>query len=357
MTGVFAQWQPVYAERGIATVPCSPEKAPLVKHPERFGREGSGEIATRFPGATAFGYYAGRRNGLTVLDVDSTDERVLADGISRHGATPLIVRTASRKFHALYRHNGERRKIRPWRGFPVDLLGGGLCIAAPSVLAKGQYQILEGSLDDLNRLPIMRGLEPELYSTHIGPRPQLREGDGRNNWLFRQLGREAHSCDDFDQLLDRAQTLNEGIGEPMQEAEVAKIAGSIWKYTTEDRNWFGRHSSRLDLTEVDALVTHPYTMTLLNWLQAHHGPDNTFMIANGLANLLEWPRRPFQAARRQLIESGRIIPLNRPRPGRPVMYRWGRRDRLVREGLGRRSTVLVENSLPESVGVAGRERC
>jgi hypothetical protein len=34
-----------------------------------------------------------------VLDIDTTDERVLADAIYRHGATPIIIRTASGKFH------------------------------------------------------------------------------------------------------------------------------------------------------------------------------------------------------------------------------------------------------------------
>ena len=31
--------------------------------------------------------------------------------------TPLIVRTGSRIFHAYYRHNHERRRIRPWGKF------------------------------------------------------------------------------------------------------------------------------------------------------------------------------------------------------------------------------------------------
>jgi hypothetical protein len=319
--GLFAKWQPVYAARGIATIPCSADKSPLVKHPDRFGREGSREIASKFPHAAAFGYYAGSRNGLTVLDCDSTDERVLANAMNRHGATPLVIRTASKKYHALYRHNRERRRIRPWRGLPIDLLGGGLCIAAPSVVAKGRYQIVEGSLDDLDRLPIMRGLDAESYSSNTGPRPQMREGDGRNNWLFRQLGREAHSCDDFDQLLDRGQTLNDCLGDPMQEAEVAKIAGSIWKYTTEGRNRFGQHGAWITVNEVDSLVADPYELALLSWLDAHNRSDSKFLVADGLHKLLGWPRRPFQAARRRLIERGRLIPITRPRPGYAVLYR------------------------------------
>jgi hypothetical protein len=89
MIGVFQKWQPVYAERGIATIPCSPDKSPLVKHPDRFGRDASREIASRFPNAGAFGYYAGPRNGLTVLDVDSTDERILADAMDI--AAPSVI--------------------------------------------------------------------------------------------------------------------------------------------------------------------------------------------------------------------------------------------------------------------------
>ena len=84
-------------------------KVPLVKNPQKFGRDASAELANKFSDARAFGYYCGRSNGITVLDVDTTDERVLADAMSRHGQTPIVVRTGSGKFHALYRHNNERR--------------------------------------------------------------------------------------------------------------------------------------------------------------------------------------------------------------------------------------------------------
>jgi hypothetical protein len=108
--------QPIYAERGITLIPCGPNKTPLVKNPQKFGRDASAEITSKFSEATAFGYYCGRRNGITVLDIDTTDERVLADAINRHGQTPIVVRTGSGKFHALYRFNNERRAIRAWDG-------------------------------------------------------------------------------------------------------------------------------------------------------------------------------------------------------------------------------------------------
>ena len=190
----FSGWQPIYAERGITLIPCGPNKAPLVKNPQKFGPSASAMISGRYQNATAFGYYCGKRNGITVLDVDTTDERVLADAMSRHGQTPVVVRTGSGKFRALYRFNHERRAVRAWEeGKPIDLLGAGLAIAPPSVVAKGQYQIIHGHLDDLDRLPIMRELEDRLYvGRAIGPRPQ-RQGEGRNNYLWRRAMRESRS--------------------------------------------------------------------------------------------------------------------------------------------------------------------
>jgi hypothetical protein len=150
----------------------------------------------------------------------------------------------------------------------------------------------------------------------------MREGDGRNNWLFRQLGREAHSCDDFDQLLDRAQTLNEGLGDPMQDAEVAKIAGSIWKYTTEGRNRFGKHGAWFPVNEVSTWKMGPDAFYLLAFLRAHNHPDATFWVANGLAEIFGWDRERFAAARRRLVEHRYLILVCRARQHQPALYRW-----------------------------------
>jgi hypothetical protein len=121
---VFSQWQPKYAEHGIATIPCSQSKRPLVRNPQKFGCKASAEIAAKFSDAQAFGYYTGPQSGITVLDIDTSDECILAAALDRHGQAPLLVRTGSGKFHALYRHNGERRSIRAWGDeLPIDLLG------------------------------------------------------------------------------------------------------------------------------------------------------------------------------------------------------------------------------------------
>jgi hypothetical protein len=60
----------VYAEYGIATIPFSPEKKPLVKQPHKFGLPGSASLTKKFGDAEIFACYAGHLNGLAVIDVD-----------------------------------------------------------------------------------------------------------------------------------------------------------------------------------------------------------------------------------------------------------------------------------------------
>jgi Bifunctional DNA primase/polymerase, N-terminal/Primase C terminal 1 (PriCT-1) len=333
----FQYWQPIYAERGIALIPCGSNKAPLVKHPQKFGRDASTKIANKFSEASAFGYYCGKRNGITVLDVDTTDERVLSDALNRHGQTPIVVRSGSEKFHALYRFNNEKRAIRAWDGLPIDLLGAGLAIAPPSVVAKGQYQIIQGHLDDLDRLPIMCELDVRLYANASGPRPQ-RQGEGRNNDLWKRVMREAHHVDDFEQLLDRAETLNQEYVEPMPEAEVAKIATSAWGYTERGENRFGQHGAWFPEAEVDLLVAEQDAFILLAYLRAKQGPDSTFMITNGLSKTFSWGRQRLSAARELLIQRGYLRRLRHATNNSPALYRW-----LTKQGKGAENEGLVEN--------------
>ena len=105
------------------------------------------------------GFCPGRRSGLTILDVDTPDERVLTDALDRHGATPVIVRSGSGNFQAWYRNSGETRRIRPEPDKPIDILGGGFVVAPPSRGTKGCYQFVQGDLDDLGRLPIMQNIK------------------------------------------------------------------------------------------------------------------------------------------------------------------------------------------------------
>src|SRR5262249_46021104 len=136
-------------------------KRPAVANYGKVGLPGSAELASKrqFADTDAFGFMTGPRSKITVLDVDTGDEKILANALDHHGQTALVIRSGSGKFQAYYRHNGERRRIRPWRGLPIDLLGsGGYVVAPPSKSAKGQYEIIQGNLDDLERLPVIHKL-------------------------------------------------------------------------------------------------------------------------------------------------------------------------------------------------------
>ncbi len=109
----FARWQPEYAAHGIALYPMR-DKRPAIRGYAKIGLGRSRALARQFPDADAFGFVAGKRSGVTVLDVDTSDETVLADALDRHGKTPLIVRSGGHgHWQAWYKWNGERRRIRP----------------------------------------------------------------------------------------------------------------------------------------------------------------------------------------------------------------------------------------------------
>lgn len=183
----FLNWQPSYAEHGIATFPVGVDKRPMVSRYDRFGLPGSAKIASKFPDAPAIGFMCGRRNKIAVLDVDCKDERVLADALDRHGRTKVIARSGSGNFQAWYKHNNERRQIRPWPDRPIDILGSGFVVAPPSRGANGRYQFISGSLDDVDQLSVMRDVPVHAWDTSrlIA---KVKEGE-RNEGLAGVCGR------------------------------------------------------------------------------------------------------------------------------------------------------------------------
>jgi hypothetical protein len=96
--GIFAEWQPRYAEVGIATFPVR-DKRPAVRGYLRLGSRTSEQLVLKFANDNAFGI-ACKPSGLTIVDVDTTDERVLADALADYGATPIIVRSGSGNYQA-----------------------------------------------------------------------------------------------------------------------------------------------------------------------------------------------------------------------------------------------------------------
>jgi hypothetical protein len=85
----------------------------------RFGLRASAEIARKYADAPAIGFMAGKRNRITIGDVDEVGEKPLQRFLDRHGPSPVIARTTSGKHHVWYRHNARDAivSVRSARGF------------------------------------------------------------------------------------------------------------------------------------------------------------------------------------------------------------------------------------------------
>jgi hypothetical protein len=323
---MFAEAQPYYAERGIATFPVTDAKKPAVRGYLNVGLNYSRELADRFPDRLAFGFATDGRNGITILDVDTADERVLTQALDRHGRTPLIARTASGKYHAYYKHNGEKRRIRPWPGREIDLLGtGGMAVAVPSVVKGGSYEFMEGCLYLVPELPVLRNLDLPAHHSSTGT---------RNRDLFRHCMKQAHHCDTLEALLDVAVTFNGDLTQPLDNAEVTKVAMSAWHYEETGQNYVGKHGAFFATNECVSLITTDQdAFVLLAFLRASNKPDATFPVANGLADKFGWTLKRIAAARHRLINSGYIKRVRGAYTGHVALFRWLPRLRKEEEGV------------------------
>src|SRR5262249_12013895 len=131
--GIFSKWQPHYAEKRIATFPVDDNKKPQIRRWNRLGLSGSARLAQRFTEANGIGFQVGPRSQITVLDIDTDNERIVADALSEHGETPFLVRTGG-GYHAYYRYSGEHRRVR-------------ISVCAVSEQTRWQEQVSESGLD------------------------------------------------------------------------------------------------------------------------------------------------------------------------------------------------------------------
>ena len=326
-SGVFAEWQPRYAELGFATFPVT-DKRPAIRGYLKIGLAASQQLAVKFPASNSFGL-ACRKNRITILDVDAPDDRLLADMMSELGPSPFIVRSASGNFQAWYRHNGESRRIRPDPNRPVDILGDGFVVAPPSEATRGRYSIIEGSLEDLARLPPMRRpAAPQSGPAIVSQRIDLGK---RNQELWRACMKAARECPEVSELMRRAVEMNGAMFyKPLPDQEVLRIVASAWSYELSGSNKFGRAGRvEFDAEEVDELVSSdPDAFLLLTILRRHHARGEKFLIANAMHETMGWRRQRLTAVRSRLEQRGLIREVSPYTPKSPAVYEF----RVSRDG-------------------------
>jgi hypothetical protein len=165
---------------------------------------------------------------------------VLADALSRHGQTPIIIRSGSGHHQAWFKHGGERRDTSSWRsrGLPIDILGGGFVVAPPSRGSIGPYQFIQGCLDDVGSLPLMKGVELTPHSSFTATvSDEIGQKTARNNSLWRRCMALANGCSSREELLEEAFLENSKLSSPLDNSEVDKLANSAWGYEETGRNW------------------------------------------------------------------------------------------------------------------------
>lgn len=331
--GVFAEWQPRYAEHKIATFPVNNDKKPLVSRYDRIGINASGQLAfdLRFEECMNLAFMAGKRNRLSIVDVDTTDEDIWREAERVFGPTPLWVRTGRGHLQMWYRHNDEKRDTDSKFLGCVDILGSGQVLGFPSKRGQG-YEAIRGGLQDLDQLPVMRGLD------RLTPaKGKLIQTGSRHDEMLAYLRKQAAHCDDLDQLIDVGITFaNEMFdragNHQFTDEEIKRQAKSVWQWTQERiaaGQYYVGQGRYLQLSHdtIDAVLPLGADATMLfMYLKRRSDHRKSLIVANDMCKTMpdgEWPRKRFAKARQSLIDGG-ILKETRPASTwhGPATYAW-----------------------------------
>jgi hypothetical protein len=334
MPHIFTEWQAAYAERGLPTFPVDPiadngrRKLPCVRGYDKVGLRGSQQLALKFLNTNGLACMAGRRNRLTVIDIDARGaeaDRLTAEAMREYGQSRFIVRTGGDGRHLYYRHNGEGRRIRPDPSCPIDILGGGMLVLPPSLGAKQPYEIIEGHLDDLTALTKIERAPPSAPAD-TEPLHHVQEGE-RDKTFWPYVARMAHRAQSLDALIEIATTLNRMMPMPLTEIDIVPKCKYWWEKTKDGKNRFGTGGFVItDHTVIDSLMmTDPDAFLLYEFVRRHHW-GREFALANDARVLMPggvWDRKRFAAARARLIEAGylEVVTPASLWPSRPMICR------------------------------------
>ncbi|MDO5613634.1 MAG: bifunctional DNA primase/polymerase [Paracoccus sp. (in: a-proteobacteria)] len=318
--GIYQKFAPDFIDAGLPVFPVNArEKRPAVKGWQNVSARQSRAwcSAPSLADADGIGLLMGKPSGITEIDVDAVGDSWISAAIERFGETPVIIRTASGKGKLWYRHNGERRQIRPFKGEPIDILGGGFTVAPPSYRLDlgASYRFITGGLDDLHRLPVIRAAEGFTRAAEAVFRGE------RNDSLWRYCMAQARFCDDVEALIDVAVTWTRAMPEPLGAAEAERCARSAWGYEVAGKNFLGLKKPQVTAADrvMDALIDAPDALVLLQMFQRWHGNRPSFAIAPRAmseAGSPPWPWKKIVAARDVLLERGFIVEVSAPERGK-----------------------------------------
>jgi hypothetical protein len=199
-------------------------------------------------------------------------------------------------------------------------------VAPPSRGIKADYRFDQGGLDDLDRLPVLQNIKIAVTPPISLESPEEKHvPDGkRHKALIKHCMKQAHSCDNFEDMLDVARTRNDGYLPPMPDEDVMDIARWAWDHTVTGRNWVGQTGAWLPSAEINSMILNPDALALLMYLLDKHEPNATFRVANGLAATLGWTPKRFAKAR-AVLEDSRLETFRRySLKNGPALYRWKR---------------------------------
>jgi hypothetical protein len=329
--GPFAAVAEDYSRRGLSVIPTGGEdgKRPLVRGFMRFAQYPPGATTVRrwldrF-GDANIGMLAGPVSRVTVVDLDEPGR--LNDAIRTFGDTPLIDESPRGGNRLYYRHAGEMTLNR-LNGGAIDVRAGGGCpllVLPPSRRDGRQYRFVQGTPDDLPRLPCAKPGSLPTADRELRAR-RIAKGC-RNDWLFRACLKAARHCDDMDALLDVARTRNEECDPTLSDADVVRVVASAWRYEAEGRNWSGI-PAHVVTTKADLLAYSdaPEARWLLDFLRANQeGVRDRFAISpRGLGTAIGWNPKRVAAARDVLVARGAVVQVHvgGNGTGDPHLYRF-----------------------------------
>lgn len=326
---------------GFAVIPLGngPEgKAPAIRW--RNTRPLGLEAFTKKMAETRATMYGVRLEGLIVLDVDSKDERLLAQLEETYGQAAVVVATP-RGHHLYYRCDGKELSGMA-NGLPVDVKrGGGHYVVGPGSIRPSGVQYLE-IRGRLGESPLTSLCVPAACSADAscqagktpwrGPSQKVRPG-ARHKYLMATAREYVAACETAEELHANLIALREEEclqPDTVSDDEVWRIA--VWTFERWSQGrLYGETGGSYQVPRGLArqLYREPNALALFCVLRDNHGhrPRATFQLAFGAmkdGGLINMSERAFLRAVTKLREVGAIVVARNHRAGVNVRdYRLG----------------------------------